>query len=117
MVEVKEKRISDGYDCWGRPEYDYVYVVLDENGNEIFRSKNDPTKLINMFINKNSSCFDKDTSASNAIDQIKWERDVAISQLEELGLRLGQKVDGVYLTYDKYNELLEYKYMYEDLCK
>ncbi len=47
MVEVKKKRISDGYDCLGRPEYDYVYVVLDENGNEIFRSKNDPTELIN----------------------------------------------------------------------
>ena len=56
-------------------------------------------------------------SALGAIEQYRWERDVAISQLEELGLSLGQKVDGVYLTYDKYNELLEYKYMYEDLCK
>lgn len=53
MVEVKEKRISDGYDCWGRPEYDYIYVVLDENGNEIFRSKNDPTELINMLEKNN----------------------------------------------------------------
>ena len=52
MVEVKEKRICDGYDCWGRPEYDYVYVVLDENGNEIFRSKNDPTRLINLVRNE-----------------------------------------------------------------
>ena len=51
------------------------------------------------------------------LGQYMWERDVAISQLEELGLSLGQKVDGVYLTYDKYNELLEYKAMYEDLCK
>lgn len=53
MVEVKEKRISDGYDCWGRPEYDYIYVVLDENGNEIFRSKNDPTELINVLEKNN----------------------------------------------------------------
>lgn len=51
MVEVKEKRIFDGYDCWGRPEYTYVYVVLNENGNEIFRSKDDPTELINKLIN------------------------------------------------------------------
>lgn len=55
--------------------------------------------------------------ALGAIKQFRWERDVAISQLEELGLSLGQEVDGVYLTYDKYNELLEYKAMYEDLCK
>ena len=53
MVEVKEKRISNGYDCWGRPEYDYVYVVLDDNGNEIFRSKNDPTELINVLEKSN----------------------------------------------------------------
>lgn len=88
MVEVKEKRISDGYDCWGRPEYDYVYVVLDENGNEIFQSRNDPTSLVNMLINKNNTCI-------NTIEQIRWERDIALSQLEELGLSLGQKVDHV----------------------
>ena len=48
MVEVKEKEIRDGYDCWGRPEYTNVYVVLDENGKEIFRSKDDPTELVNV---------------------------------------------------------------------
>ena len=56
-------------------------------------------------------------SAMICLGQYVWERDVAISQLEELGLSFGQKVDGVYLTHDKYNELLEYKAMYEDLCK
>jgi hypothetical protein len=50
-------------------------------------------------------------------EQYKWERDIAIGQLEELGLSFGQKVDGVYLTKEKYEELLEYKHMYEDLCK
>ena len=30
-----------------------------------------------------------------AFEQIKWERDVAIEQLNELGLSLGQKVDHV----------------------
>ena len=27
------------------------------------------------------------------------------------------EVDGVYLTREEYEELLEYKHMYEDLCK
>ena len=28
------------------------------------------------------------------VEQLKWERDVAISQLEELGIGFGKKVDG-----------------------
>jgi len=44
------------------------------------------------------------------LNQYMWERDTAISQLEELGLGFGQKINGVYLTYDKYNELLKYKW-------
>lgn len=55
-------------------------------------------------------------SALGAIEQYKWERDVAISQLEELGLCLGQKIYGVYITHEQYNELLECKYRYESLC-
>ena len=55
-------------------------------------------------------------SALGAIEQFRWERDIAIGQLEELGLSLGQKIDGVYLTHDQYNELLEYRYRYESLC-
>ena len=34
-------------------------------------------------------------SAIGAIEQFRWERDVAIAQLEELGLSLGHKVDHV----------------------
>lgn len=51
------------------------------------------------------------------LGQYMWERDVAISQLEELGLSFGQKIDGVYITKEEYEKLLEYKYMYENLCK
>ena len=51
------------------------------------------------------------------IGQFKWERDIAIEQLEELGIGFGQKIEGVYLTHDEYNELLEYKAMYEGLCR
>ena len=51
------------------------------------------------------------------IEQIAWERNIAIEQLEKLGLSLGQKIDGVYLTKEEHEKMLEYKYMYEDLCK
>ena len=51
------------------------------------------------------------------INQYKWERNIAIDQLEELGIGFGQKIDGVYLSMEEYEKLLEYKFMYEDLCK
>ena len=51
-----------------------------------------------------------------AYEQVMWERDTAISQLKELGLGLDQKADGKYLSEEEYEALLEYKYMYEDLC-
>lgn len=55
-------------------------------------------------------------SALIAIEQIRWERDIAIAQLDELCLSLGQEIDGVYLTKEEHNDLCQYKYMYEDLC-
>ncbi len=56
-------------------------------------------------------------SALYVLDQIKWERDIAIEQLEEIGVGLGRKMDGKYLSKEEYEKLLEYKYMYKDLCK
>ena len=64
-----------------------------------------------------ATAVDKAFSALIALDQIRWERDIAIEQLEELGLSLGQKIDGVYLSKEEYEKLIEYKHMYEDLCK
>lgn len=48
------------------------------------------------------------------LGQYMWERDVAISQLEELGLSLGQKVDYVKEAIDKATpmKLKEVKGMY-----
>ena len=40
-----------------------------------------------------------------AIEQIKWERDIAISQLNELGLDLGQKTDEVQRAIQHFNNL------------
>lgn len=56
-------------------------------------------------------------SALILINQIRWERDVAIEQLADLGLGLGQKIEGYYITEDEYDKLIEYKHMYEDLCR
>ena len=47
-------------------------------------------------------------SALICLEQYKFERDIAVSQLRELGLELGQKIDGVYLTKDEYQYIKEY---------
>lgn len=47
------------------------------------------------------------------LDQIRWERDMALEQLKELGLSFGQKIDGVYLSRDEYEKLLHYNYTRE----
>ena len=57
-----------------------------------------------------------DAVSRDLLEQYKWERDIAIGQLEELGLGLGQKVEGVYLSNEEHEKMLEYKHMYEDLC-
>ena len=46
-------------------------------------------------------------SALGAIEQFRWERDVAIGQLNELGISFGEKIDGVYLTKEKYEYYLD----------
>ena len=56
-------------------------------------------------------------NALGCVAQFKWERDIALEMLEELGLGFAQKIDGVYISKEEYDELLEYKYMYEDLCE
>lgn len=47
-------------------------------------------------------------AAFTLIEQYQWERDVALEQLEDLGICFGEKVDGVYLTKEEYDEMLEY---------
>ena len=64
-----------------------------------------------------AKAVDQAFSALVCLTQYKWERDIAIEQLNELGIGLGERIDGVYLTHDEHNKLLEYKYKYESLCK
>lgn len=47
-------------------------------------------------------------SALVCLGQYKFERDIAISQLNELGISLGQTIDGVYLTKDEHQYIKEY---------
>lgn len=54
-------------------------------------------------------------NALKVLDQYRFERDVAIEQLNELGLELGQKIEGVYLSKEEHEKLLEYQAMYENL--
>ena len=37
--------------------------------------------------------YDMAINALGSIEQIRWERDVAMKQLEELGIALGEKVN------------------------
>lgn len=59
----------------------------------------------------------EDIVSRSLFEQYKWERDIAIEQLEELGIAFAQKIDGVYLSKEEHETLLEYKYMYENLCE
>ena len=45
-TEVKKIQRRNGCDCWGRPEYDDIYIVLKDN-KVIYESESDPTCLIN----------------------------------------------------------------------
>lgn len=85
----------------------------------------DPMKLkMSIALNTNKTLEEiiddepsEEVVSKGLFDQFKWERDIAIEQLDELGLSLGQKIDGVYLTKEEYKELFEYRLMYEDLCR
>ena len=45
-------------------------------------------------------------SAWGCVGQYRWERDIALEMLEELGLGFGQKIDGVYLSKEEYEKLI-----------
>lgn len=71
--------------------------------------------LLEVEDNRYTIALNSAISGLKIVDQCRWERDIATEQLHELGLDFGQKVDGVYLSKEEYDALLEYKYMYEDL--
>lgn len=101
MKEIFDRIIAKLEDISENDEYGKI-VDLDE-AIEVIYEMND--EYMNNFTN------------SNFCEKIAWERHVAIWQLNQIGLSLGQKMSGKYLTSEEYNELLEYKQMYEDLCR
>ena len=88
-------------------EFEWVKSVVNES------SKDEIEEVIQRI--KNVPVVD--AVSKSLYDQIKWERDIALEQLADLGLFLGQKIEGYYITEDEYDKLIEYKHMYEDLCK
>ena len=88
-------------------EFEWLKSVVNESSKDevedtIQRIKNAPTV---------------DAVSKGLYEQIRWELDIALEQLADLGLCLGHKIEGYYVTEDEYDELIEYKHMYEDLCK
>ena len=86
-------------------EFEWLLSVVNES------SKDEVRDAIQRIENARAV----DAVSRSLFDQYKWERDVAISQLEELGIGFGQKIDCVYLTKEEYEELLDYKWMYNKL--
>lgn len=87
-------------------EFEWLKSVVNES------SKDDVEDAIQRI--KNAPAVE--AVSRGLFEQYKWERDIAIEQLEELGISFGQKIDGVYMTKEEYENLLEYKCMYKDLC-
>lgn len=54
--------------------------------------------------------------ALSSIEQIKWERDIAIKQLEEIGVGFGEKIDDVKEAVDKSNPMKVRKTGYYTFC-
>ena len=88
-------------------EFEWLKSVVNES------SKDEVEDAIQRI--KNAPAVD--AVSRGLFEQYKWERDVAIDQLEKLSIELGRKIEGVYITKEEYEKLLEYKHMYEDLCK
>ena len=92
-------------------EKEAINILMNAYGNEVIKGGRGCGKTAFR------SALLMGANAIKVLDQIRWERDIAIQQLEEIGIGLGRKMDGKYLSKEEYEELLEYKHMYEDLCK
>ena len=88
-------------------EFEWLLSVVNES------SKDEIRDVIQRI--KNAPAVD--AVSRGLFEQYKGERDVAIIQLEDLGICFGQKIDGYYLTSEEYKKMFEYSLMYEDLCK
>lgn len=91
--------------------------TLSQLGNKIYKGHWADIIQLEDEDDRYTIAIEKAISAIKVLEQIRWERDVAVAQINELGLSFGERIDGVYLPNNLYDELLEYKYRYENLCK
>lgn len=45
IFHIKKIKVKNGYDCWGRPEYDYAYEVY-YNNEFVCRMASNPIVLV-----------------------------------------------------------------------
>ena len=76
-----------------RSEKESIYKYREEL--KQFRELCEEIKRVMPITDAEIELLDKAAMFWNVYEQIVWERDIAISQLEELGLSLGEKVDHV----------------------
>lgn len=56
--------------------------------------------------------------ALGCVEQFRWERNIVMDMLEDLGLGFAERTDDkCVISKEEYMELQEYKFMYEELCK
>lgn len=96
-------------------EFETTINTLNQLNQKIYKEHWDDIRLLEDEDDRYTIALIKAISILGVFEQIRWERDVAISQLEELGLSLGQKVDHVKEAIDKATpmKLKEVKGMYD----
>ena len=71
--------------------------------------KNNPSPIIREPYKRKVESLDHAINCVGAIEQIKWERDIAIQQLNELGYQFGEKI---WKEFDLDNEELQDHHFY-----
>ena len=98
-------------DLLKKEDLDRIVIIPKEQENKIIQMRDatpEEIESINKYVNKYVNSISKLTGVSfdkleqehcddmvsrGVFDQVKWERDVAIEQLKELGYVLGQKIE------------------------
>lgn len=97
-----ERLISTGWDRQQLPIPDWCPILIKDDLDDAF--KNAGIGSIEKFIEKSEGLLKNQSdeyaelvrilfSKGLAYNQVKWERDIAISQLNELGVNFGEKIN------------------------
>lgn len=83
-------------------------IVFQEPGYNVVRVDNTISMIENIYDEVKDNYVRKTT-----LDQYMWERDVAISQLNEIGLDLGNDMSNVKILLDKMDKISKIMHIYE----